>query len=203
MPRAPIPAWVDDLEGSLAAAWDMLVRGAADRRSSCHHPVIGTVGLDGRPRQRVMILRASDPKTRSLRLHTDLRSEKVAEIKADPRVSLLVYDPGFKAQIRLDGQATLHADDGIAEEAWAQSQPMSRACYGTMPAPGSDIAEAGGFSLPFAHDANAVAKGRTHFAALVIQVEQLEWLYLAHEGHRRARYAWDAGGSLSACWLVP
>ncbi len=38
---------------------------------------------------------------RSLRVHTDMRSEKIAEWRADSRVSILGYDAGQKLQIRL------------------------------------------------------------------------------------------------------
>ncbi|CAN1520013.1 PPOX_FMN_cyano, PPOX class probable FMN-dependent enzyme, alr4036 family [Rhabdaerophilaceae bacterium] len=203
MPREPVPSWADDLYGTLSAAWTLLARGAADRRSPCHHPVIATIGLDGRPRQRVMILRAVDVAQRTLRVHTDLRSDKISDLQHDPRVALLVYDPGAKAQIRLDGRASLHADGAVADAAWAGSQPMSKACYGTMPAPGSDIAQAGAFTLPFSHDPAAIATGRVNFAAVQIHAERLEWLYLAHEGHRRALFRWDADGAMAARWLVP
>lgn len=201
--RAPLPDWYDDLSGSLNAAWGALTRGALDRHSAFHHPVIGTVGRDGQPRQRVMILRAVDPEARSLRLHTDIRSEKTREIAADPCVSVLAYDPTSKVQLRLSGRATLHHGDAVAETAWLASQRMSRACYGTMPGPGSVIGEGGAFRLPDAADDGALEAGRAHFSAMVIGVESLEWLYLAVEGHRRARFDWDESGKVTARWLAP
>lgn len=201
--RAPLPAWYDDLSGSLQAAWGALTRGALDRRSAFHHPVIGTIGLDGQPRQRVMILRSVDPDQRSLRFHTDIRSEKARDIKADPRVSVLAYDPGSKIQLRLNGQATLHHDDPVAQAAWLASQRMSRACYGTAPAPGSEIGQGNAFSLPDKADDSQLEAGKAHFAAMLIRVEGLEWLYLAYEGHRRAHFEWDAGGKVTARWLAP
>jgi pyridoxamine 5'-phosphate oxidase len=201
--RAPLPEWYDDLSGSLNAAWGALTCGALDRRSAFHHPVIGTIGLDGQPRQRVMILRAVDPETRSLRFHTDMRSEKARDIAAERRVSVLAYDPASKIQLRLSGRATLHHTDKIAEAAWQGSQRMSRACYGTMPGPGSVIDQGSAFSMPDTADDTALEGGRAHFAAMLIRVESLEWLYLAYEGHRRAQFQWDAGGKLAARWLAP
>lgn len=201
--RQPLPGWYDDLAGTLGAAWQLLARGSADRRSGFHAPVIANLGLDGRPRSRVMILRHVDIQARTLRLHTDLRSAKIAEYHADPRVALLGYDVGDKAQIRIEGRARLHHDDAIAEAAWASSQRMSRACYGTKPAPGSAIADGNAFTLPDAQDEAALALGRENFAALVITAESLEWLYLAFEGHRRARFTWDERGAVTSEWLVP
>lgn len=201
--RAPLPDWYDNLSGSLDAAWGAITQGALDRRSAFHHPVIGTIGRDGKPRQRVMILRAVDPDMRSLRFHTDSRSEKVHEITTEPRVSVLGYDPVSKVQLRLEGRATLHRADAIADAAWQSSQRMSRACYGTMPGPGSVIDQGRAFSLPDTADDALLDAGRAHFAAMLIRVESLEWLYLAFEGHRRAQFQWDADGKVAARWLAP
>ncbi|MBN8535334.1 MAG: pyridoxamine 5'-phosphate oxidase family protein [Rhizobiales bacterium] len=201
--RAPLPDWYDDLSGSLNAAWGAMTRGALDRRSAFHHPVIATIGPDGWPRQRVMILRAVDPEMRSLRFHTDIRSEKARDIAAEPRVSVLAYDPASKIQLRLNGQATLHHADHIADAAWQGSQRMSRACYGTMPGPGSVIGQGSAFSLPDTSDETALETGRANFVAMLVRVERLEWLYLAYEGHRRAQFEWNADGKVSARWLAP
>ncbi|MCA3629781.1 MAG: pyridoxamine 5'-phosphate oxidase family protein [Methylobacterium sp.] len=201
--RAPLPCWHDDLSGTLAACWGLLERGVADRRSGFHHPVISSIGLDGAPRSRVMILRGVDVAALSLRVHTDIRSEKIAEWRADPRVFILGYDAGQKLQIRLAGCVSLHHDDAIADAAWQSSRAMSRVCYGTAPAPGSEIARGDAFALPSPDDAEGLEAGRAHFAAVVMRIESLESLYLAFEGHRRALFAWDAGGALTARWLAP
>lgn len=202
MPRAPLLACYDDLDATLETAWQTLVRGAVDRRSPFHSPVVGTTGEGGQPRLRTMILRAVTPSTRLLRVHTDTRAEKWLDLAADPRIALLFYDPGLKVQMRVEGTARLHHKDEVATMAWAQSQRMSRACYATMPAPGAVIEGGGAFTLPEPNDA-AVAPGEQHFGVLAITALRLEWLYLAHEGHRRARFAWDEAGTPSAHWLVP
>lgn len=201
--RTPLPDWYDDLQGSLQAAWDALARGAEDRRSAFHHPVIATTGLDGQPRQRVMILREADPERRFLRVNTDIRSPKIAEWRADPRVAVLGYDPAQKLQIRIEGRAHVHHGDAVAAEAWNRSMRLSRICYGTAPAPGTVIGTGDGFSLPDPEIAADLAAGEAHFAAIRITVEKLEWLYLAFEGHRRAQFSWDARGDLRANWLAP
>jgi hypothetical protein len=189
---------MDDLDGSLAEAWRLLARGVVDRRSPMHNPTVATVGADG-PNLRTVVLRGVDVPARQLRFHTDRRSAKVAEIAADPRIHLHAYDPGAKVQLRLAGHATLHHDDAIADAAWAASRAMSRVCYGTEPAPGSAITTPDAFRLP-AED--ATDPGRVHFAAVVIHVARLEWLYLAFGGHRRALFTW-ADGALTARWLAP
>lgn len=50
--------------------------------------------------------------------------------------------------------------------------------------------------------AEATADGAAHFAVLAARVARLEFLYLAHQGHRRARFTWN-GGAWQGEWLVP
>ncbi len=199
MNDVPIPSFYDDLAETRAQAWALLARGVADRRSPFHAPTLATVGLDGRPRARVVILRACDSARAMLRFNTDRRTAKFAELAANPLVALTGYDAGAKIQIRIEGRASLHVDDEVADAAWASARPFSRICYGTAPAPGTLLEAAGDFSLP-SEDAE-IAAGRENFSAVMIEVEALEWLFLAHAGHRRARF----GGTSAAdgVWLTP
>lgn len=198
----PVPAFYDNLDATLAEAWRCLSEGAVRRRSGFHHPTIATIGADGGPRLRTMILRAVDVGRRSLRLHTDIRAEKVADLTADPRLAVHAYDPGLKLQVRMTGRGRIHHADAVAEAGWRNSQPMSQACYGTWPAPGSVIGEGGAFSLPASHTPE-LAAGEANFAALVVTVETLETLYLAHRGHRRALFAWGGASLVRKAWLAP
>lgn len=190
----------DDLPATLEEAWAAVARGVHDRRSPFHTPALASTGLDGQPRLRVVVLRAFDQEARTLRVHTDRRSDKVAEIAREPRVAVLGYDAATKLQVRLEGRASLHLDDRVADAAWEGSRPMSRACYGTIPPSGSPIPAGAAFRLPA--DEAGRAAGRAHFAAVLIRVERLESLYLDHGGHRRARFVWE-GDDLTATWLVP
>ena len=193
MTRPPPPA---TLEEALDSALRLLARGVADRRSPFHTPTLATVAEDGGPSLRTVVLRAFDPATRRIRIHTDRRSTKAAEIAARPRVMLHGYDAGAQVQLRLAGHATLHLDDTEAEAAWAGSRAMSRMCYATPHAPGAVLAE----PPPAPRDADG---GRANFAAVTIVLDSLDWLLLAHDGHRRARFTWDSGGALSAAWVAP
>lgn len=184
-----------------ASAFALLSRAVADRRAPMHTLSVGTAGLDGRPRLRSVILRSLDAATLSLRFHTDLRSAKVAELRRDPRLAILGYDPGQKVQIRIEGEATLHHADALAARAWAASQPMSRQCYGAEPGPGTPIGDGGAFRLPCTEpDFEA---GQSNFVAVVCAIATLDWLYLAHSGHRRAHFEWARQGECVGRWLVP
>ncbi len=196
----PPPHFYDDIDATLAECWRLWSRGVADRRSPFHAPMLASVGLDGRPRARVVILRGCEPGGPALRFHTDRRSSKIAELAAEPRVALTGYDHAAKVQIRAEGRCVVHADDAEADAAWQGSRPFSRVCYGVTPGPGVEIARGAAFDLP--SDDAAIAAGRENFRAVRIVVESLEWLYLAHAGHRRARFTF-IDGAVGKAWLAP
>lgn len=189
-PRPP-----DDLTELRATVFALLARGVADRRSPLHTPTLASIGLDGAPRSRTLVLRGFDAASRMVRLHSDRRAEKFAELARDPRCALHLYDPASRIQIRLEGIASLHTDDGVADSAWQGSQPMGRMIYAVEPGPGTPIAA----SVPAPQDPLG---GRAHFGVILLQAHRLEWLWLAAEGHRRARFDWLPGEE-RATWLVP
>ena len=187
--EASLPATLED-------AFASLMRGVTDRRHGFHIPALATIGPDGAPAVRSLVLRAVDAPARRLRLHSDSRAAKVADLIVDPRAALLFYDAPSQLQLRLTGRATLHRDDAVADLAWAESRAMSRCCYAIDPAPGTPVASPPAAPL----DSEA---GRPHFCVVMFNLDTLESLHLAATGHRRARFAWDAAGRASATWLVP
>lgn len=199
MPAQPThepPSYYDDLDQTLAEAWRVLGRGTVDRRAPMHTPAVATTGLDGRPQVRTVVLRGLDVANRSLRFHTDRRSGKFSELTADPRIAILGYDAGRKVQLRIGGVATLHGESELAEQAWAGSRPMSMMCYRQARSPGSALL------TPQLDDAS-LPDGRENFTVVVVTITEVEWLYLAAQGHRRARFTWGIGGALSAAWIAP
>ncbi|MDO9498548.1 pyridoxamine 5'-phosphate oxidase family protein [Falsiroseomonas sp.] len=185
-----------DLDATLAEAFRLIARGVADRRHPFHTPTLATLAADGAPSARTVVLRGFDAATRQLRIHTDRRAAKVAELNAQPRASLHMYDHGAAVQLRLSCLATLHADDAVAQSGWAASRDFSRMCYAIQPAPGTPCAE----PPPAPADAEA---GRPNFCVVLLRIDRLEWLHLAAAGHRRAHFAWSGPGGPEAGWLVP
>lgn len=179
-----------------AEAFRRLAHGVADRRSAFHTPALATLGPDGAPAIRTLVLRGFDPGTRTLALHTDRRSGKWAELAAEPRAALHAYDAAAQVQLRLSGRAALHAGDAVAAAAWAGSGPGSRLSYGIAPAPGTPVPE------PPPAPREAEGGGEAHFAVILLRFDRMEWLHLHHAGHRRARFHWRPEG-LEETWLVP
>lgn len=196
-------AFYDDLDATLAEIWSRLARGAADRRAAMHVVQLATLGADGGPRVRSLVLRGAAASERRLRLHTDRRSPKAAEIAAEPRAEMCAYDPGAKIQIRARGRLALHLHDAEADAAWAASRPGSRVCYRAPFAPGAGIDRPdGGDPGDAAREPDDPEAGRDRFAALTLDVERLDWLYLAARGHRRAAFDWTGDG-WGGRWLAP
>ena len=194
------PPFLADLDAALEHGLDLIATAARLRTAPMHTPVVSTIGGDGRPRSRVVVLRAFDRAHRQLRFHTDIRSDKFQELHFDPRIALLFYDAQEKIQIRIEGRASLHQNDESSDSAWASSQPMSKLCYAVEPGPGHQISARDDFSLP--RDRAECEAGRAHFAAVIVAIEELDFLWLGAAGNRRASYRF-ARDKIEARWVVP
>lgn len=85
------------------------------RRNSFVHLV--TLGPDGAPRTRVLQRLAVDDNG-TVWMSTDINSTKVAEIRADPRVALSIYDARAQASASLEGIASIHTDPDLVAKYW-------------------------------------------------------------------------------------
>lgn len=199
---------MNDVAETLSAVLDevraRLAQAARDRRSPMHVPVVGTADGD----LRVMVLRGCAADLSALRLHTDARSPKVAAIAANPAINLLTYDPDARVQIRLRGTARVEIHGPVADAAWAEASAFARRCYmieagpGTrLDAPGSGLPAAVAGKLP---SADQLLPARNNFAVILVEPVQLDWLHLAHAGHRRAQFTRAAvGQEWQGAWVVP
>ncbi|SEA52004.1 pyridoxamine 5'-phosphate oxidase family protein [Rubrimonas cliftonensis] len=205
-PQAALDArFYDDLDESLAEAWRLLARGAADRRSAMHVAQLASVGLDGGARLRSVVLRGAERAARRLRVHTDARSTKAEEIAREARVELCAYDPRAKIQVRARGTAVVAADGPEADAAWAGSSPGSRLCYRALP-PGAALNAPREGDPTAAMRAAPLEAGRENFRAVLLTVDRVEWLYLAARGHRRAVFDWRGqvrGEGWTGRWVAP
>ena len=208
MTQAPEESFFNDLRLSLQEAWKLLAEGAADRHSPLHTPVVATVTGEGRASQRIMVLRAIDQAQRRMRFHTDVRGSKVAEIRHGGTVSVLGYHPEAKVQLRLSGTATVKSAGPEADAAWQEASLYGQRCYLADPAPGSPVDSPTSGLDPEIEGVKPtpeqVRSARANFVILLVEVQTMEWLYLAHQGHRRALFHWDETASRwDGTWLVP
>jgi hypothetical protein len=193
----------DELRDAIDGVWRLLGRGSADRRSPVHTPVVASV-RDGLPETRVMVLRAADRATATLRFHTDARSPKCLSLDGGA-VSVLAYHPGEAVQLRLGGVADVVREGALVDGIWAQATPFARRCYMVEAAPGSDLSTAGSGLPPDVEGRKPtlaeLVPARANFALVLVRVTSIDWLHLAQTGHRRARFAVTNGWQ--GDWLVP
>jgi len=168
--------------------WQWLVAelqvAATSSRHGFHLLTVATLGLDGAPDARTVVLRHVDAVRREIRFHTDARGPKAMQLRRDPRVALHWYDPACRVQLRAAAEAVIHQDDDVAAAAWGAAQPMSRACYAATAAPGTPLAAFA--PAPPAPDPGDAA-ARDHFAVVVCRYSAIELLALHAAGHQRVR----------------
>lgn len=179
-----------------------LIRAAKDRRSPMHVPAVVTSDVDARG----MVLREFNSTAWTLRFHTDTRAPKVAAIETDPRMAVLFYDKGTKIQIRVKGRGRVLRDDPLTNSAWDNGSNFARRCYlGEGPGADSDVPTSGLPSEFEGHEPTdeQLVPARDNFAVLLVELEELDWLYLAHTGHVRAQFAKVASGEWEGRWVSP
>jgi pyridoxamine 5'-phosphate oxidase len=189
---------ITDLNEVLQNAWQLLEQGVASRKHGFHHAAVATVSVAGMPRNRIVILRAAESKSKSLRFHTDVRSQKYRELEVNSHICAVFYDEPSKTQVRVDGRATLHLADTLADASWKAAQPMSKLTYGIMPAPGLVIDGPDVVSMPAPQ--SDVEWARKHFVVVNVQVHTLQWLYLRRGGQQCAVFDLNSGDMQ---WTVP
>lgn len=208
MNNTPEEPFLNDIAVSLEEAWRLLLEGAKDRKSPLHTPAVATVDSDGAPSQRIMVLRDAIQEARTVRFHTDYRASKVADIGSSGPVSILGYHRDAKIQLRLSGVGRVEHDSPACDAAWNEATLYGKRCYLADPAPGS-IVEAPVSGLDPSMEGRKpesfeVAPARDNFAILLVEIRKIEWLYLAHTGHRRAVFGWNENSNQwDGQWLVP
>ena len=182
--------WSDDLAAFLAAVWAEL---GDYTRARAGYPGLVTLATrgSGGPELRQVVLRKTDRANAQLVLHTDSDSHKVAELAADPAVSLLAWNPEHQLQIRVRGRAEI-LGPYAAETIWSSLPFASQGNYGVTPAPGTPIAAASDYQ-------RVPDKGR--LAVVVIGVGEIDAVHLAEPHHIRARFRAEEGWAGE--WLAP
>jgi len=182
--------WARALDTLYAHSWTRLLRGVHDRRAPARHPTLATLGSDGMPQARTVVLRDADKQAGTLVFYTDVHSAKVAELTAHPLATVHVWDASAHLQLRLETAATLLTGAEAAAH-WARVPDAARHAYSRTGAPGQPIADA----LAYTKTPDASA-----FAVLRLTVQAMDVLHLGSE-HRRARF--ERADAWRGEWRVP
>ncbi|MEM1330194.1 MAG: pyridoxamine 5'-phosphate oxidase family protein [Planctomycetota bacterium] len=201
------------LDGLLERAWTEVCRGVESARHGFHQPSFVSNGLTGSPSVRIVVLRDADPDERTLLFHTDARSPKLAELRADPQCAWLLYDKELKLQVRINARAEVIQQGPIHARQWERSRASSRRCYLAPHAPSAALPDGPDPNLPDevrnrVPDLSETEPGLAQFAVVRSTVHALDVLHLRHDGHERARYTWAADSAERVCapaatWLAP
>ena len=174
--------------------WSELKRAALDRHHEWRAPVLATVGHDGAPQARTVVLREADPKRQQLLIYTDSRSLKVADLAANPAAVLVFWSKRLGWQLRVRATTSVQTVGPEVDAIWERvRQSAAAADYLSVAVPGSALPAQ---SLP--SDAQPTVVPKHHLALVTATVQEMDWLELARTGHRRA--VLDAE---SWSWRVP
>jgi len=195
MPDSPS----ESLAQTYERLWSCLESGVSAQRSPFTMLQAATLGVDGAPKVRTIVLRQVSRADRVLSFHTDARSEKVAELRRDPRVALVANDLDALVQIRVEGVASICDDEAQRRAVWQASRPHTLLLYRAPLPPGTPVA-----SPEAAHvdSAASTGDGYDNFCLLHVTVTRIDWLELARAGHRRAVFDLHEGG-YDARWVAP
>jgi pyridoxamine 5'-phosphate oxidase len=193
----------DSISESLAQTyerlWACLESGVSVQRSPFTMLQAATLGVDGAPKVRTIVLRQVNRAERVLSFHTDARSEKVAELRRDPRIALVANDLDALVQIRVEGVASICDDEAQRRAVWQASRPHTLLLYRAPLPPGTTV------ESPEAAHVDRTAStddGYDNFCLLHVTVTRIDWLELARAGHRRAVFDLREGGD-EGRWIAP
>ena len=197
------PAYYEDFEEIKNKTWSMLHNAIKDRSSPFRIPVFicgGQDDFDGR----IVVLRKSDRENNLVQYHSDIRSNKIAKLKANKSAAMLFYDKEEKIQVRLKVECIVNHENDITKQSWLKTGHMSRKCYLVDNGPGTESDTPTSGLKPELDNFKFTMKqsevGYKNFTVIQCKIKSIEWLYLAAKGHRRARFDLENNKD---CWLIP
>lgn len=178
---------LDSLPAIESTLWSELQRAPRERGHPWRLAVLATT--DGQAADaRTVVLREVDAVRRELVFYTDSRSPKVRQMQAHPQGTLVLWSAALSWQLRLRVQLGIETSGLAVSSRWARLK-MSPAAqdYLSPLTPGSPL------------DAAAPERGtRDFFGVVTARVDDIDWLELHADGHRRARFSADG-----TQWLSP
>lgn len=153
---------------------------------------LATVRVDGRPANRTVVFRGFlEPA--QLKFITDVRSEKIGQIAAQPWGELCWYFPNSREQFRLSGALTLVqsacTDPDLTNARQSQWQDLSDAARQQFawPEPGQSRIEAAAFDLAPPDPTQPLP----NFCLLLLHPTQVDHLELRGEPQNRCLYQYQ------------
>jgi len=183
--------------------WAELKKGVTQRRHPFHLCFFSTIALKkekAEPETRIVILRDVDKDSLMLRTNTDLRSDKVSQIRMSPITTMLFYDKEKKIQLRIKAESKLISNKKKVEQIWNEAQEISRRCYYVPVPPKSKIEK------PFFNDALDLDNeklGLNVFGLIKSELLEIDYLNLNYTGHVRCKFELEKKKIIKSYWVVP
>jgi len=197
------PAYYENFVEIEKKIWSLLDDAVTNRASPFRIPVFicgNQNDFDGR----IVVLRKSDQSNKLLQFHSDIRSDKIKRLKDNNNASLLFYDKEEKIQVRMKVQCTVNHQNELTEKSWLKTGHMSRKCYLVDSGPGTTSPTPTSGLKPeldnFKFTVEQSEGGYKNFTVIQCKIKNIEWLYLAAKGHRRAKF--DLINQKEK-WLIP
>jgi pyridoxamine 5'-phosphate oxidase len=188
------------------AAWSALSESEGTNEAALRVLALSTLGRDGAPQSRSVILRAVDVAPRACLFHTDIRSEKWHELSAFERVSVLGYDGHRRLQIRLTGRALLSGPGtALQAEHWRGLSPWTRTTYcGGPPGIADDAVREVTFEPDQTPTEAQTSVGEGRFGVVSVTAKGMDVFEHRRGNLRRARFCYDETGvRVSGQWVLP
>ncbi|KVC95199.1 pyridoxamine 5'-phosphate oxidase [Burkholderia ubonensis] len=193
----------ESLQSTYDRLWACLESGVGAERSPFTMLQAATLGLDGAPKVRTLVLRQVRRVGHVLSFHTDARSEKVAELRRDPRIALVGVDLDALVQIRVEGVASICTDEAERRAVWQASRPHTLLLYRAPLPPGTPVATPADAHPQTDAGPMTADDGYANFCLIHVTATRIDFLDLApSEGHRRAIFDLHAGG-YDGRWVAP
>lgn len=194
---------IESLADLHQVCWDQLQKACIDKKHPMREISLATIGEGQSVAQRMVVLRQAERQDRSIITYTDIRANKVAELRQNPQLHYLAWHPKLRLQIRLQATASLHHDDEIQRSAWQQLDYFARTLYSAKIAPGKNISDIRMGVDAYLHPSEVDTEPWCqNFVLIKAQVHRLECLVLGREKQLRARFEYSQE-SYQANWLVP
>ncbi|NBW41728.1 isochorismatase family protein [bacterium] len=187
-------------------AWSLMSQAVSSSLKPTLLPTIATSRGDN-PSIRVVVLREATQQEGTLSFFTDVRTEKVKEIKRNNFVALCLYDQNSNSQIIARGEAFLHHDDELAKKAFSKVPSSSLGAY-MSDLPSGTPRETAHSGLPdrivqFGGEASDRNEAYRNFCLVQVRLSDLEFATLSPDrGWMRARFEINQGTERGV-WVTP
>lgn len=164
-----------------------LNKGVADKNSQFRYFVLSTVCKNNKPNSRIVIIR--DFENYKLTFYSSYNSKKIGELNKNKNVNLVFYDEINKIQLRVKGTAIVKRK---VKKIWDSLNQWSKREYINNTTK-NNCKDKSSFNID---------EGYKNFCCVIIKIQEIEWLCLSRNGHKRAKFNFKKKDVIKK-WLEP